>query len=604
MKNNILFKSLRLLKSVNNNVYFTILFSNIIKAANPFVNVFLLYKITELLIAKADLNIIVLHIIVFVFSSAVLAILDKCLAQYLWSNINNKIYLHERASVINKLMNVDFKFLETNEFVDNVNKYSDDLNNSGSGFISLLFMLSSAISGCISTIVSIIMLIPFIKTVFFASAELSKLQIFLIVLTSLGVIIALISGLIINKSAFNLQLNFLNKNKLFGYYSKLCSDHKSGKDIRVYQCENMILNHATQELLLEGTKINNKIGTYKGINVAISTFIGSLIYCAIYLILGINVLEGVVSIALLVKYTGAFLQFIEGVKSLIASIGVMAYIVPKLKLYYNVIEYAADMDKTGINIPDKINTIEFKNVSYSYSDNTLKAIDNVSITLNKGQTIAFVGENGSGKSTFVKLLCGLYDGYKGTITVNDCDIKKYNKEQYYDIFSVTSQDFSVFSLPVCENIAFSKEYDINRIKMCLNEVDMLTRVENMKNKYNTYLYHDCSEQGVEISGGEAQKLALARCLYKDSEFIILDEPTSALDPISESNIYKKMNNYIKSNNKTAILISHRLSSCFFCDKIAVFDKGKIIEFGSHDDLIKNKDSKYYKLWHSQAKYYE
>lgn len=113
------------------------------------------------------------------------------------------------------------------------------------------------------------------------------------------------------------------------------------------------------------------------------------------------------------------------------------------------------------------------------------------------------------------------------------------------------------------------------MKFCLKEVEMLDRIEEMKYKEKTYLYHDCDEEGVEISGGEAQKLALARCLYKDSKIIILDEPTSALDPISEANVYKKLNNYIKTNKKTAILISHRLSSCFFCDKIAVFDKGKL-----------------------------
>lgn len=601
--NNVFFKSIKLLKSINNNIFFIVLFSNVIKALYPFINIYLLYKIIELLSTKASTEIIIIYIISLTSLNALFTILNKVFSQYLWSNINNKIYLYEKSSIINKLMEVDYKLLEDSKFMDSVKRYSDDLNNSGSVFISLLFMFSSLISGIISIVVSTIIIFPFIKLISFEFNETTKFQIILIVSLVVGISLILIFSLIINKKNFNLQMEFLNKNKLFSYYSQLCSDYKKGKDIRIYQCEDLLINHATHELLFSGTKINDKIGKYKGINIAISALIGSLICCSVYLLLGMSALEGLLSIALLVKYTSAFMQIIEGLKSLSTSIGIMSYIVPKQKLYYNIIDYPVTKNNSNIDVPKNINTIEFKRVSFSYPNNSKNALNDVSIRINSGETIAFVGQNGSGKSTFIKLLCGLYDNYKGQIIINDIPINNFNKKQFYDIFSVTSQDFSVFSLPICENIAFSKNYDINKMKSALKEVGMLDRIEEMKYKEKTYLYHDCDEEGVEISGGEAQKLALARCLYKDSKIIILDEPTSALDPISEANVYMKLNNYIKENKKTAILISHRLSSCFFCDKIAVFDKGRIIEFGSHNELINNKNSKYYELWSSQAQYY-
>lgn len=601
--NNVFVKSIKLLKSINNNVFFIVLLSNVIKALYPFINIYLIYKTIALLSSKASTKIIITYIISLTTLNAVFAILNKVLAQYLWSNINNKVYLYEKSSIINKLMEVDYKLLENSEFMNTVKKYSDDLNNSGSVFISLLFMLSSLISGIISIIVSAIIIAPFIKLISFDFNKTTKFQIILLASLVIGISLILAFSLVLNKKSFNLQMEFLNKNKMLSYYSQLCSDYKKGKDIRIYQCENLLITHATQELLFSGTKINDKIGKYKGINAAISALIGSLICCAVYLLLGISAMEGLLSIALLVKYTSAFMQIIEGLKALSTSIGIMAYIVPKQKMYYSIIDYPVTETNNGIDVPEKISTIEFKNVSFSYPKSSQNALNDISIKINGGETIAFVGENGSGKSTFIKLLCGLYDDYKGKIIINDIPINNFNKKQFYDVFSVTSQDFSVFSLPVCENIAFSKKYDINKMKFCLKEVEVLDRIEEMKYKEKTYLYHDCDEEGVEISGGEAQKLALARCLYKDSKIIILDEPTSALDPISEANVYKKLNNYIKTNKKTAILISHRLSSCFFCDKIAVFDKGKIIEFGSHDDLINNKNSKYYELWSSQAQYY-
>jgi ATP-binding cassette subfamily B protein len=215
--------------------------------------------------------------------------------------------------------------------------------------------------------------------------------------------------------------------------------------------------------------------------------------------------------------------------------------------------------------------------------------------------MAVVGMNGSGKTTMIKLLCRLYDPTEGEITLNGYDIKKYDYDEYMSIFSVVFQDFKLFSFPIGQNIAASTEYDEKKAEHCLNMAGFGGRLGNMPKRFDTSLYKDFEEDGVEISGGEAQKIAIARALYKDAPFIVLDEPTAALDPIAEFEVYSKFNEIVE--DKTAIYISHRLSSCRFCDDIAVFHEGELIQRGSHDALIDDGGGKYHELWNAQAQYY-
>ena len=194
----------------------------------------------------------------------------------------------------------------------------------------------------------------------------------------------------------------------------------------------------------------------------------------------------------------------------------------------------------------------------------------------------------------------MYDPTEGIITLNGIDIRKYDYAEYISIFSVVFQDFKIFSFTMSENIACSTDVDTGRAIKAIDMVGLSGRTEEMQDGIDTYLYNDF-DKGVEISGGEAQKIALARALYKDAPFIVLDEPTAALDPIAEFEIYLKFNEI--TGDKIAIYISHRLSSCRFCDDIAVFHEGNLIQRGSHDDLLLNKNGKYYELWNAQAQYY-
>ena len=208
--------------------------------------------------------------------------------------------------------------------------------------------------------------------------------------------------------------------------------------------------------------------------------------------------------------------------------------------------------------------------------------------------------NGSGKTTFIKLLCRLYDPTEGEILLDGRNIREYDYGEYMNIFSIVFQDFKLFAFPIDENVAACAKPDDARVRECLAKAGFGERLASLKNGVKTYLYNDIDKDGVRVSGGEAQKKAIARALYKDAPIIVLDEPTAALDPIAEAEIYSKFNEIV--GDGTAIYISHRLSSCKFCDEIAVFDGGSIVEYGDHETLLES-GGKYSELWGAQAQYY-
>ena len=238
-------------------------------------------------------------------------------------------------------------------------------------------------------------------------------------------------------------------------------------------------------------------------------------------------------------------------------------------------------------------------MSFSYPDTEKEIISHLSLQFKPNEKLAIVGKNGAGKTTLIKLLCRLYEPTSGSITLNGIDIRKYDYEEYVQAFSVVFQDFQLFSLGLGDNIAAGEKWKEEDVWSSLDRVQMRKRVEKMPDRLKTRLYNN-NGSGVDLSGGEAQKCAISRALYKDAPFVILDEPTAALDPIAEAEIYENFNQMIE--NKTAVYISHRMSSCQFCDRIIVLDKGKISEEGTHENLV-NKQGIYAQLYQMQAQYY-
>ena len=228
-------------------------------------------------------------------------------------------------------------------------------------------------------------------------------------------------------------------------------------------------------------------------------------------------------------------------------------------------------------------------------------LDHIDLTIKAGERLAVVGMNGAGKTTMIKLLCRLYEPTSGIITLNGTNIQDYDFDAYINLFSVVFQDFQLFAFEMDKNVATGNDINNNALENALKNAGLSNVIEDMNNDFKVPLGKKYEEKGRDFSGGEKQKLAIARALYRNAPVVILDEPTAALDPIAEYEIYTKFNTLVE--NKTAVFISHRLSSCRFCHDIAVFHKGKIVQHGNHDTLLKNHNGKYYELWNAQAEHY-
>ncbi len=325
--------------------------------------------------------------------------------------------------------------------------------------------------------------------------------------------------------------------------------------------------------------------------------------CA-YLLVCFYCLAGVFPIGGVIKYVGYLSRVTGNFVDLFYNLNRLRINEPFVDLYLEYFDLSNDMYQGSLAVEkrsDKQFDISFRDVSFRYPGAKGYALKHISLDLKVGERLAVVGMNGSGKTTFIKLLCRLYDPTEGEIFMNDFNIRKYDYREYLDLFSVVFQDYTLLSLPLGNNIACAEKWDTAKAEKLIAEVGLEERYTEMPSRLNTPLYKHFDEDGVNVSGGEAQKIALARALYRDAPFIILDEPTAALDPIAESEIYSRFDSIV--GDKTAIYISHRLSSCRFCDKIAVFDQGQIVQIGSHEELLSDKNGKYYELWHAQAKYY-
>ncbi len=323
-----------------------------------------------------------------------------------------------------------------------------------------------------------------------------------------------------------------------------------------------------------------------------------------YLIIICYCLLGAFPIGSIIKYVGYLERALGSIGDIFGTVGMCKSNERFLETYLSYFDISNDMYQGSLAVEkrsDKRFDIEFRNVSFRYAGSREYALRNIDLSLKVGERLAVVGMNGSGKTTFIKLLCRLYDPTEGEIIMNDFNIRKYDYKQYLDIFSVVFQDYNLLAMPLGNNVACAADWDGEKAERLLREVGFGDRYEELANGLETPIYKNFDTDGVEISGGEAQKIALARALYRDAPFIILDEPTAALDPIAEAEIYSNFDRIV--GDKTAIYISHRLSSCRFCDKIAVFHEGRIVQLGTHEELLQDAQGKYYELWHAQAQYY-
>lgn len=399
----------------------------------------------------------------------------------------------------------------------------------------------------------------------------------------------------------NVMINRINeKSNAEGMYmATVIANESNAKDFRLYGLQDYWL----------GKSKNGKIGRsfteygiFVGRNRAKFSFAVQLLAGYIYIYVSVMAMSGSISTGDVLMYAGAIITMMTSVQEAILKYNEIAYNNEYLKLYEEFIK-RPNMHYDG-TLPiekrdDKRYELSFYNVSFKYPGSDKYILKDINMTFNIGEKLALVGLNGAGKTTLIKLLLRLYEPTEGEIRLNGIDIGKYDYDEYVQIFSVVFQDFGIFDFPLDENIAASEDVDSARVKKVIDQVGLTELVNSLPDKEHTLLYHENGD-GVALSGGEAQKLAIARALYKDAPFVILDEPTAALDPIAEAEIYENFDTLV--GDKTAIYISHRMSSCKFCDRIVVINNGRIEEEGSHDTLME-KNGLYAKMYNTQANYY-
>lgn len=395
-------------------------------------------------------------------------------------------------------------------------------------------------------------------------------------------------------------------NRVFGYFSSASSNRARMADMRFYK------QQAIAEYYLEKNDTFSMKSTFAqyakgpmGLLIALSSCVSAFLTGLIYLLVCIKAWAGAFGLGTATQYIGSVTSFFGGFSELMKCIGVMRINSSFLDTVFELLDTPNTMYQGSLTTEKRSDIqydVEFRDVSFKYPGSEAYALRHVNMKFKVGSRLAVVGMNGSGKTTFIKLLCRLYDPTEGEILLNGINIRKYRYDDYMKIFSVVFQDFQLLALPLGQNVAASQTYDAARVLDCLNKAGFGEKLAKMPHGLDTYLYKSVDTEGVDVSGGEAQKIAIARALYKDSPFIILDEPTAALDPIAEAEIYSKFDEI--AGDKTAVYISHRLSSCKFCDEIAVFDSGSVIQQGTHSDLLADESGKYFELWNAQAQYYK
>ncbi len=581
------------------------------EALTPYVTIYLSALVIDELVGNKDIERLKILVFVTLISGAIISLISAILNK--WKKIQEAGFWLKISHIFSeKLLNMDYVDLDKTETADLLAKIRQNHNSTGWGFNSLMNaydrLISSffIIAGGVSLTVSL-----FLSPVPESAGKYTILNnpLFILLIIAVMFLITYIAPALSNKArsywAISIDLHNLS-NRLFGFFGFLGCKRDIATDVRIYRqdkiCEKYNLNKesafCSKGVFAKYSK--GPIGFYSAMSSAVSVIFTGVVYIFVCL----KAWAGAFSLGDVTKYVSSITKVSNGVSEFISSLGDMKNNSPFLEQIFKFLDIPNNMYQGSLTVEKRNDykyEIEFRNVSFKYPNSDNYSLRNVNIKFEIGKRLAVVGINGSGKTTFIKLLCRLYDPTEGEILLNGIDIRKYNYIEYMMIFSIVFQDFKLFSLKLGENVATSSNYDDKKVIDALIKVGFKENLDKMPKGIETYLYKDYDKNGINVSGGEAQKIAIARAFYKNAPFIILDEPTAALDPIAESEIYSKFNEIV--GDKTAIYISHRLSSCKFCDEILVFDNGLVIQQGTHNKLILDKNGKYYELWYAQAQYY-
>ena len=454
----------------------------IVTAVMPFINIWFTSKIIDLLDGGTSMSDLAVYIGLAVGINAVLFFINYFLGD-IYFMFRSLMYNKELQNISAKLFKAEYQKLESSDFKELIHKHSEAQDRVFSSFVQFSWMMRDFISGAVTLIISVIIIIPLLKIGFTKTGDTYfESPVFLLTIfgaIAIMAVIILIVATQMNKAWFKAGDEYSRLDRIFYYFLNMFSDYNTGKEIRLYKEQNLIEHTATDKLLTDGEKLLKKASLHTAKSSSFVAILGALVGFGIYLFIGVKGLYGLFGIGSLVLYCGSFMQIINGIMKMAVTFGKTAEMVPLVNYYFKIVNANDNMTygEKELDLSDKFE-IEFKNVSFKYPNTENYALQNINLKINNGEHLAVVGRNGSGKTTFIKLMCRLYDVTDGEILINGINIKEYSKESIIKLYSVVFQDFKIFSTTLAQNISANEEYDKERLYDTLDKANIKDRVLN------------------------------------------------------------------------------------------------------------------------------
>ena len=603
MRGSVNLRAIRFFASLSPAYFLVLILKSIFTRVTPYFNIYFSAEIVTALSAEESSDRIISLVFVTLCGNFLIALCGAFLS-HIFRHVSLQLTNREAVAFFDKTLTLSYADLENNEIRQLRRKITESARIGGAGKACLLRLVSSFIDAILDIVFALLLFIELFSNVIGESI----LHVVLFAGITGVIIVANITytfHVYDRLSAMNNDLSekMIDANRI----DDAIDTYNMGKDVRLYRQDQIVFKVMDDGYRLTRDGFEKLARARCKANIPL-TLLSSVMNIGVYSFICSYAVAGVLPIGGIVKYVGVTQTLIARIIAIFNFAGEYSGNTQFVADYMRYLELPSSMKPTVVddkytNIPriTKDSELAFCDVSFRYPGAEQYAVEHINLRIRVGEKIALVGQNGSGKTTLIKLMCRLYDPNEGEITLDGVDIRRYDPAQYLRVFSIVFQDFSLLSLSLGQNVAAAEQYDNMYAEECLQKAGYDRRPESFPHGLDTILYKDFDPHGVEISGGEAQKIAIARALYKDAPIVVLDEPTAALDPIAEAEVYTRFDEI--TTGKTAVYISHRMASCRFCDRVVVMDGGRLVQEGCHDTLVADETGKYHELWAAQSQYY-
>lgn len=587
----VLSRQLRLISEQKKQYLYVVYILNMLCAGIlPFIAIFIPRIVIDALTKELSQEAIIKAIVLVLSISLVLSITTT-----FFVNLRRAKFIELRTSEFFKIneryLSIDYAHLEDPTFRDRIETAENALSNNVEGFEGAYHNLFE--------------ILPLIFSVILYSVLIGIFQPLIFIACIIGALVSILVNRTITKYVVKRKDDIARTRRRKNYFYNTCYDFSYGKDIRLYQLQDKLTSDYKKRSYSYITVMKDIAN--KRFGVGLLELIMLLLQDGLaYFFVIKGFYDEAITLGEVSLYIGAIIALSTALRSISSLITQLNTNTQLTSDYYEIMDdesyFSLKGSRTALPKEETLE-IEFRNVSFKYPNTERLILKDFNFKIHKGEKLAIVGANGAGKSTIVKLICGLFMPTEGDIFVNGINIKEFKEEEYYRMFSVVFQEVYIYASSIMRNVIGTDEGEacLARGKLCLERVGLKEKIESLPHGYDAQMLKVIDDEGVEFSGGQNQKIAIARALYKDANMVILDEPTAALDALAEAEIYQNFDDLVKE--KTAIYISHRLSSTKFCDKIALFSYDGLVEYGTHEELME-KEGLYYKMFITQGKYYQ